>query len=269
MLTDKKMLDLIDGLWDGGYYIGDPHHPYEANPYGSLGYTSILYSIYHACVKPYIKPDTAVLEIGPGRGAWTKTMLPAQEIWCLDALTAEHNKFWEYVGPENKGKVNYIRVSDFSCSDLPEDHFDFLFSFGTFCHIPWEGHSQYYENLFSKMKKGGTAMIMFGDFDKYNAAIKAYENVRIKVQPELSDLNEVKRNLMNLYCSLRKMFSNRAVPAHKPLDKRRPEDPEKGAWFHVGIEETCRFLESVGWEVVNPDVGLCPRDPIVHFRKPL
>ena len=35
--------------------------------------------------------------------------------------------------------MRYVEVSDFSCRELPDDHFDFLFSFGVFCHISWEG----------------------------------------------------------------------------------------------------------------------------------
>ena len=42
----------------------------------------------------------------------------------------------------------------------------------------------------------------------------------------------------------------------------------QGAWFHVGVEETCRFVQSVGWEVVNPDIGLCVRDPLILLRRP-
>jgi hypothetical protein len=45
-------------------------------------------------------------------------------------------------------------------------------------------------------------------------------------------------------------------------------DRRQGAWFHWGVDETCRFAASVGWEVVNPDLGLCVRDPIILLRRP-
>jgi hypothetical protein len=44
--------------------------------------------------------------------------------------------------------------------------------------------------------------------------------------------------------------------------------PEPGKWYHAGTKETCQFLESVGWEIIEQDIDLCPRDPIIHFRKP-
>jgi hypothetical protein len=245
-------------LWKGGFLGGDPLDPVAVSGYGDIGYISVLYAIYQACVRPYVTPSTVVLEIGPGRGAWTKGMLPATEIWCLDALPADHNCFWEYLGQEHRHKIRYIQVSDFSCRDLPENYFDFIFSFGTFCHISWEGQCAYYRNLYPKAKAGATAMVMIADFDKYNAA---YRNV--------NKLRTVRIGWQGLLRSAR--FNARVV--QRRLTGKLEQDKSDttiapGKWYHAGVERTCRFLTSIGWEVVNPDVGLIPRDPVIHFRKP-
>src|SRR5687768_18557308 len=60
-------------LWRGGYYEGNPLDPAAVSKYEDLGYLSILYVTHRMCIRPFIDAQTRVLEIGPGRGAWTKT----------------------------------------------------------------------------------------------------------------------------------------------------------------------------------------------------
>jgi len=258
MHPESELIKLCYGKWKNGYYEGNPLDPYATSSYGKLGFISVLYVIYQICIKPYIKSDSRVLEIGPGRGAWTKVMLPAKEVWCLDVNSAEHNKFWEYVGLENKAKVKYIKVEDFSCSELPNSYFDFLFSYGTFCHIPWEGQCKYYRALYPKMKKGATAMVMFSDFKKFDAALKKYGRWN----------SSLRLHLANIIRSLRNMFLERKDYSKYHRDNFIVKN-KNHLWFHAEIKETCQFLSSIGWEVINPDMDLCPRDPIAHFRKPL
>ena len=267
MSSGRNEIEFFSDLWKGGYYSGDPMDPVGRSDYGDMGYISVHHATYQVCIRPYVGPDKFVLEIGPGRGSWTQTMLNAKEIWCLDALSAEHNKFWEYVGVENEKKVKYIEVEDFSCGNLPEGYFDFLFSFGTFCHITWEAQCEYYRNLYSKLRPGANAMIMFADFDKYNNAVLNFKRLRVR-----------KINGNVLFSSARDIFSAiRSYPerimrggtnAPFPLLDKNDKTPAPGKWHHAGINETCRALKSMGWDVINPDVGLNLRDPIIHFRKP-
>lgn len=254
----EKEIGMFRNLWKGGYLEGDPLDPAATSGYGDLGYISVLHAVYHVCVRPFIKPETVVLEIGPGRGGWTRTMLEAREIWCLDALSAEHNRFWEYVGNEQQGRVRYKQVADFSGACLPLSHFDFLFSFGVFCHISPEGQRIYLRNLFEKMKHGANAMVMFSDFDKYNTTVRNVKQFRT-IRPTTRGLvRSAKFNARHLLSRLQgRLERDRFDVTLAP-----------GKLYHTSVADTCRFLESSGWEVVNPDVGLVPRDPIIHFRKP-
>jgi hypothetical protein len=248
-------------LWRGGYYEGDPLDPAAISKYEDLGYLSILYVTYRMCIRPFVGANTRALEIGPGRGAWTKTMLAAEEIWCLDALSAEHNRFWEHVGREHANKIHYVQVDDFSCRALPDDHFDFLFSFGTFCHIPWPLQCEYYRNLFAKMKPGAHAMVMFADFDKYNRALRNIDRLRTRAlrgNPALASLKQALR-----YVRVR---FERGTWLWPELVKH---EPNRIRFHHAGIRETRTMLESIGWKVLEPDVEVNLRDPIVHFQKPI
>ena len=37
---------------------------------------------------------------------------------------------------------------------LPEDYFNYMFSFGCLCHVSFEGISEYAENIFPKLQIG-------------------------------------------------------------------------------------------------------------------
>jgi Methyltransferase domain len=264
----QKTADQITSFrnsWLGGYYEGDPLDPLAPSSYLDQGYISVLHAIYQACIHPYINETTAVAEIGPGRGAWTKTMLDAREIFCLDALSAEHNGFWEYVAPADRDKISYFQVSDFSCFDLPDNYFDFLFSFGVFCHITWEGQKEYYRNLFPKLKSGATGVVMFADFDKYNRVLTDKKTYSItKITGPFAPISIVSR-----YRRFKELVKKWVYGVGDwQLRDKNDLEIRAGKFYHAGIKETCEYLESVGWQVVTPDIGLAPRDPIVVFRKP-
>jgi hypothetical protein len=248
-----RELESFQGLWKGGYFEGNPLDPMAASGYGSLGYMSVLHAAYVMCIRPFIRPETVALEIGPGRGAWTRTMLGAREVWCMDALSAEHNGFWNYVG--RHPHVHYHQVSDFACTPLPDDAFDFVFSFGCLCHVSFEGIEAYATNLWPKMRAGAVGMIMVADYDKYNWA--AEHQRQLDVRRALAPVAGVQ-------------WDGTPLPgrALRRQDVNESQDPSPGRWFHAGLERTCRMLMAKGYQIVQADVGVNFRDPIIHFRKP-
>jgi phospholipid N-methyltransferase len=246
------------GLWGGGYYEGDPLQVLSSSTFGAVNFISVLHATYLRCIKPYIHSQTVALEIGPGRGAWTKAMLPAREVWTLDTLPEEENRFYEYLG--HPAHVKYIQVTDFQCSMLPDDYFSYMFSFGCFCHVSFQGMREYAVHLFPKLKAGSDCFWMIADREKYNRAFH-----------QMRDLS-IWRNLLP---KERKYF----LPAFflRLLEKTGPTprywDPKTdgikpGRWRHSGIRETCAMLADIGYEIIDPDVGTNLRDPIIHFRKP-
>ncbi len=254
----KKEIAHFEGLWEGGYYEGDPLSTLSKSTYGVYGYISILHATYLSCIKPYINAETVALEIGPGRGAWTKTMLNAKEVWVLDALSAEYNRFYEYL--DNPKNVKYIQVEDFSCRDLPENYFDYMFSFGCLCHVSFEGTTEYAKNLFDKLKSGADCFWLVADKKKYQS---------FQDNPKIYNIREQAAPLGKRYALLRfvqNLFPDTSEKHYKEYDPF--EDQKHGKWFDAGKERTCEMLKGFGYEIVNEDVGTIPRDVIVHFRKP-
>lgn len=259
---DEKLADEIRSfyqLWKGGYYEADPLEPLRRSSYGQIGYMSIIHATYLVCIKPYIHPETIALEIGPGRGAWTKTMLSAKEVWALDALPEEHNRFFEYLRyPLN---VKYIQVQDFEARELPDDYFTYMFSFGCLCHISFEGIRSYAENIFPKLKKHAHCFWMIADYDQYNLVSGDLNRYSIW----LNAVPKTKRYIwLKWLAKLFVKYGDRVSRIAPDAD----ELPSPGRWFNAGLERTCTMLDEVGYQVIDPDVGSALRDPTIHFIKP-
>lgn len=258
----KKEIESFTNLWSGGYFEGDPLAPLGKSSFNLFGYMSVLHATYLLCIKPYVTKDSVVLEIGPGRGAWTKCLLKAKEVWCLDALPAEHNKIYEYLG--NPDNVKYFQVSDFKCSMLPDNKFDFFFSFGCFCHISPAGVYEYFYNVFPKLKSGAHAFVLIADYDKCNNLLKDYHKYSFERIFDWKPYLPIKL-LVRLIVKVLNIFYPLIFPKY---NKAEEMTPAPGRWYHLGTKEACDMLESIGYKVIDPDVGTIHRDPVIHFIKP-
>ncbi len=248
----------FSSLWKGGYFEGDPLDPMGRSEYNRLGYMSVLYATYLCCIKPYVNANSTVLEIGAGRGAWTRTMLHAQEVVVLEAVDAKHSGFLDYVG--NHNHVRHYKVDDFSCAVLPDDHFSFFFTFGCFCHLPFPAVVEYMSNVYAKLRSGAHGFMMVADFDKYNRAVQ-----------------DLSRYADTRACSGRRFFPVRWLwealwktvwpPNLNPLVDRMPAGQKAGPWYHIGTNEACKMLEGLGYTIIDTDCGVNHRDPVIHFMK--
>ena len=255
--AEMKHPDSFSTIWKGGYFEGDPLDQMGRNGYNRLGYMSVLYATYLCCIKPYVNENSVVLEIGAGRGAWTRTMLKAKEIAVLEAVDAEHSRFWEYVGDHEH--VQYHKVSDFSCSVLPDDYFNFFFSFGCFCHLPSAAVAEYMSNVHAKLRPGSHGFMMVADFTKYNHAVG-----------NLSKYADTRACHVRRFAPVRWLWEamwRTAWPYNlRPMPFGNAGD--FGAWHHFGADDACRMLEDSGYRIIDKDCGVNHRDPVIHFIKP-
>ena len=187
------------------------------------------------------------------------TLLPSKEVYALDALPEKHNKFFEYLGhPDN---VKYFQVEDFKCSMLPGEYFDYMFSFGCLCHVSFEGISEYAINLYPKLKHGSNCFWMVADYSKYNNAIS-----NIDVVSYLAAVMPIPHGRMWLPVKwLLRYLLRKRTP--QPIQPDENDLPQPARWYDAGIARTCSMLEKIGYQIVDPDVGTCLRDPVIHFMK--
>jgi len=244
----------FQNLWHGGYFEGDPLHPLAGSTYAQLGFMSALHATYLRCIKPYVTPATVALELGPGRGAWTRCLLPARRIFALDALSAQHNGIFEFLG--HPANLDYFQVSDFECNMLPQGQIDFMFSFGCLCHVSFDGITRYAERIYPKLRSGSNCFWMICDAGKYNSAYAQFDIwdavarlVPVEARPVVAKLKEMSSTVHRI-----------------PPGQTEPLAP--GQFYVAGVDRTCKMLQSFGYEIIDPDVGTNLRDPIIHFRRP-
>ncbi len=250
-------------LWHGGFCEGNPSDP-TFGLWGVSSYLGVSHAVYLACLKPYVKPSTVVLEIGCGRGAWSKLMLDAEHLYCLDALSAEHNGFYEYVG--RHPNVTYNRVQDFALAGIPLDSIDFTFSYDALCHVSFGGISEYAQNLFPRMRAGGHGVWMVADYEKYNAFIRNQDQYCVLNGLMPRERYKFLRSLFGWIATRVTRWNSKRYGLHA-LDIHGDDTPRPGRWYHAGTARTCEMLESKGFTVVDADMGFDVRSPIIHFRK--
>lgn len=266
--SEKAAIDAFDEVWDGGYFEGDPLDPMGPSTYGLMGYVSVLHAVYLACIKPYVDTSTTVLEIGPGRGAWTRCFVEcgARRIWCVDAKTADANCFWEYVGRHES--IRYVKVEDFSLRAVPDDSIDYFFSFGCFCHIAPPHVETYIGNLSKKLRSGARGFLMIADYDRVTEAVRRLDMLSFERVRESPAFKGHRLRLLRLCLAvLMKIW-----PLKRTHLRERPvgeaDAPDARRWYHLGIDAACTMLEKHGFEVLDRDMGVVHRDPVVRFRKP-
>jgi hypothetical protein len=204
-----------------------------------------------------------VLEIGPGRGAWTKTFrhLNAMEIWCVDVAPSEHTGFADYVGFDES--LHYLCVKDASLKEIRNSSITYFFSFGTFCHLPREIVTEYLGNLAVKLKSGAHGFLMVGDFDKYNNCIEQSASI-------FEHRGRWMFPFRILWIVLKTIFPHKYTMKKLDLnDSLALADVSGlGSWYHLSTEDACSILTASGFEIVERDMMVCPRDPVIHFVKP-
>ena len=190
----------------------------------------------------YINNTTTVLEIGPGRGAWTKTMLKynPKKIICLDVFSAARNNFWNFVGKENMNKIDYFQVNDFLCNDISNNSIDFLFSYDVFCHISFNNTELYLKNLYNKFKKGSICVIMIAD---YNKSIKNNCPI-VRVRAPRGTYNSFEEEIKDI---------------NGPF--------YRGRFFYYGIDKFCELLKKYNYTIINKDIELDDQKSYMYFYK--
>jgi hypothetical protein len=252
--------------WQGGYFEGNPLDPMAASGYGVYGYNSILYTVFLTCIRGYINSDTTVLEIGPGRGAWTKTFLErgCKQVYAVDAAPAEHTGFWDYVGATPRAK--YIASTDLTLSEVPDDSIDHFFSFGVFCHLKPEMCERYLTSLAKKMRAGSHGFLMIADYDKYNYCLDHADQLSIK---RVFASRKIWLPAKLAYLASWNLFRSKAdlyrVSKAEDLDLSR--DRTTTGWYHWGIDRACDAITREGFRIIERDMEVVSRDPVIHFAK--
>ncbi len=185
--------------------------------------------IFRKAVMPCLEPHSKVLELGPGRGSWSRPIL--KHIPYGQLHTVDFQDVTRWLMPEkHDGQLICHTVEDSSFSCLEDDYFDFFWSFGVLCHHSAEQITEILRNTLPKMKPNAAAVHQYADWDKLDACGWTPES---------------------------------GVPAEF---KNLPDDQ---IWWPRNNPETMtRVCQQAGWLVESADLGLADRDSIIRLRKP-
>ena len=109
-------LESFQNIWSGGYLTG---YSEKRNQKGLERYLSENLS------------GKTFLEIGCGGGQWSKFIHDQgvfDVMYCIDALSEDHNNFWDNLGEQAKDTIDYKKVDNFSLDFIEDNSLDFVFS---------------------------------------------------------------------------------------------------------------------------------------------
>lgn len=125
-------------------------------------------SVFQKAVKPYLKPDSKVLELGPGRGAWSKAIL--KQIPHGQLHTIDFQDVTKWLSPaQYDGRLVCHRIPEISFDEVQDDYFDLFWSFGVLCHNNIDTIREILRLSLIKVKVGMYSVHQFADWEKLEA----------------------------------------------------------------------------------------------------
>jgi len=117
-------------------------------------------------LKKHIQKNSKVLELGPGRGSWSKVILNIlEEEGSLTTLDFQDVSQWLNKS-DYKATLCTHQINSNSYNCLENDTYDVFWSFGVLCHNNIDSIYQILHNIAPKMKKGAILIHQYADWDK-------------------------------------------------------------------------------------------------------
>ncbi|MBF0099621.1 MAG: class I SAM-dependent methyltransferase [Desulfobacterales bacterium] len=229
-----------------------------------------LSEFFYQVVKPRISPNDYILELGPGRGSWTRALIheiPQGELhtidlqdvsqWLNDVIDAYPQRL--FINTVNKNELTY------DC--LKNDFFDMFFSFGVFCHMNIEDIVHFLITIRKKLKKNAVCIAQYSDWPKavrycqtpdgYASNKEAYDELCRMYAYEIEMLQRT--SLSGKLSLLYQKYVQHQFP--------KPEiAPEHCFWVKNDQEQMKKILKESGYKVLNIDMGYFQRDSVALFQ---
>lgn len=135
-------------------------------------------------IKPYIKPDKVVLEVGPGGGRWTQYFLKAKKLILVE-LNPIFFSYLEKRFPESISKFQYYQTQGDELAGIDSNIVDYVFVFGVFVHLEYDVIERYVSHFERVMRQGGIAVIQYADKTKLAAAADGFSNMNVARMEEI------------------------------------------------------------------------------------
>ena len=123
------------------------------------------HEVFQRAIVPFLTSASTVLELGPGRGSWTRAMLSIVTRGAVH--TIDYLDVTPWLEPARYGgRLVCHRSRDNAFDAVADAGFDFCFSFGVLCHTNAGDIAEILANSRRKMKAGGVAVHQYGDWTR-------------------------------------------------------------------------------------------------------
>jgi hypothetical protein len=182
--------------------------------------------VFKQAIIPFLTPDSTVMELGPGNGAWSRAIL--KHIPHGKLITVDYQDITQWLDPnEFDGRLICNQVTDNSFSCVDAGSIDFFWSMGVLCHNNRTHIGEILQNALPKLKPNAYACHQYANWDKLD----------------------------------RYGWRRGGVPA----EFRNLRDDEIW-WPRNSQVEMVSLSVQAGWKVIKPDMGLLRRDSIIQLR---
>ena len=184
--------------------------------------------VFRQAILPYIKSDSKVLELGPGKGSWSRAILDKVTGGSLHTLDFQDVSVW--LKPNTYSSRLICHQIEGNLYPMLEDNsFDFFWSMGVLCHNNLEHIEEILANSIAKLKPGAYSAHQYSDWKKLD--IYGWDRGAI------------------------------------PTDFKEKPDADIW-WPRNNQDAMKQISERAGWRVVQSDLNLLGRDSIILLQKP-
>ena len=183
--------------------------------------------VFNQAIRPFVKDHSNVLELGPGKGSWSRSIMELIPKGSL--TTVDYQDVTEWLKPEiYDGRMQCNQVFDNTFSSINDDSKGFFWSMGVLCHNNQTHIREILAHSLTKVKRGGYACHQFADWKK----LEAYGWEKGGV----------------------------------PTDFQNQPDDEIW-WPRNDTESMAQMATDVGWHVKVADLGLLKRDGLMLLQR--
>ena len=184
-------------------------------------------TVFKKAILPHLKKDLKVLELGPGKGAWSRAILKYIPQGELTTIDFQDVKAW--LKPDNyNGRLKCVQTNNNNYVQLSDDYFDFFWSFGVLCHNNQESIFEILKNSYKKMKANSFSVHEYGDWEKLENYGWRKGAIPVEFKTKLD--NEI-------------------------------------WWPRNNQRDMTKLATEAGWKVITPDLNILKRDSIIVLQK--
>lgn len=222
-------------------------------------------------VKPLLKADDRLLELGPGRGDFTRGLFTAITEGEIHTIDLQDIRPWVQdltIRFKERFFIHQVEIGDCDYNCLENGYFDTFFSFGVFCHMNLTDLERFLIKLKQKLKKDAICIAQYSDWQK--AADYCLDSKGKSYNLDAYNMLTSEYPFEFKYLQAKTIFQKIPLLIKKYLLQQYPQPqipPERSFWVRNDQKTMQKLLHKTGYQVLEIDTGHFRRDSVAVFKK--